>query len=68
MLMVSLESNEVDPFGLLYRAKWNVPTAAKALGVSDEECKQLFRDYCARVWADEEACDAKKAHKSGPKG
>jgi len=51
--MENLKSNELDPFGLLYRAKWNVPRAAKQLGVSDEECKQLFKDYCARVWADE---------------
>lgn len=66
--MASSKSNESDPFGLLYRAKWNVPTAAKALGVSDEECKQLFRDYCARVWADDAESDAKKAYKSGPQG
>ena len=51
--MENLKSNELDPFGLLYRAKWNVPRAAKQLSVSDEECKQLFKDYCARVWADE---------------
>lgn len=64
--MVNSKSNELDPFGLLYTARWNVPRAAKELGVSDEECKQLFKDYCKRVWADEDESNAKKAYKRGP--
>jgi len=30
----------------LFRAKWNVPKAARVIGCTDEECKQLFREYC----------------------
>lgn len=40
-----------DPFEMLFRAKWNVPTAANALGLplcekSWEEVKAAFRDWC----------------------
>ena len=59
---------DVDPFDLLYRAKWSVPRAAAHLKVSNEECKQLFREYCSRVWAEEVASEAKKAYKVGPEG
>jgi hypothetical protein len=30
----------------LFRAQWNVPKAAEVIGCTDEECKQLFREYC----------------------
>ena len=31
---------------MLFVARWNVPQAAKALGITADECKQLFREYC----------------------
>ena len=39
-------STEVDPLDMLFRARWNIPKAAKALDISDDECKELFRSYC----------------------
>jgi hypothetical protein len=44
--MENLKLNEVDPLDMLFRARWNIPKAAKALGISDDECKELFRSYC----------------------
>lgn len=43
--MESLKSNSPDPMEMLYRARWNVPKAAVALGVGNEECKEIFRAY-----------------------
>lgn len=45
MPMESSKSTEVDPFERLYTAKWNVPKAAKALGMTNEECKDAFRRF-----------------------
>ena len=41
---------KIDPFDMLYRAKWNVPRAAEALGLpaceeSWELVKQQFRKW-----------------------
>lgn len=44
--MGNLKSDDVDPLDMLFKARWNVPKAAKALGISDDECKELFRSYC----------------------
>jgi hypothetical protein len=30
---------------MLFRARWNVPKAAVALGIGNEECKEVFRAY-----------------------
>lgn len=40
-----------DPFQMLYRARWNVPKAAEALGFSAcekswEQVKVAFKDWC----------------------
>ena len=40
-----------DPFQMLYRARWNVPQAAAAIGFpacekSWEQVKVVFRDWC----------------------
>jgi len=40
-----------EPFEMLYRAKWNVPQAAEALGFPACEqswtwVKQAFKDWC----------------------
>ena len=40
-----------DPFQMLYRARWNVPQACKALGFPANEenwehVKVAFRDWC----------------------
>lgn len=43
--MESSKLNNPDPLEMLFRARWNVPKAAVALGVSNEECKEIFRDY-----------------------
>lgn len=43
--MESSKSNNPDPMEMLYRARWNVPKAAVALGVGNEECKEIFRAY-----------------------
>ena len=42
-----------DPFDMLFRAKWNVPRAAEALGLppceeSWEEVKVQFAEWCAK--------------------
>lgn len=47
MLMESSKSSEIDPFERLYTAKWNVPRAAEALGLSNEDCKEAFRRFMA---------------------
>jgi hypothetical protein len=44
----------MDPFDMLFRAKWNIPQASLALGKvpceeSWEEVKILFREYCAKT-------------------
>tara|TARA_B100001996_G_C18556887_1_gene553066 strand:- start:103 stop:279 length:177 start_codon:yes stop_codon:yes gene_type:complete len=31
---------------MLFRAKWNVPQAAKHCGLSDKEMKIAFNEYC----------------------
>jgi len=31
---------------MLFSARWNIPTAAKHCGKSEEEVKELFRFYC----------------------
>jgi hypothetical protein len=49
--MESSKSTEVNPFERLYTAKWNVPRAAKALGMTNEECKALFAEFCRKKWA-----------------
>lgn len=51
MPMESSKSTEVNPFERLYTAKWNVPRAAKALGMTNEECKALFAEFCRKKWA-----------------
>lgn len=51
--MESCKSNNLDPFDMLYTAKWNVPKAAAHLGVSNEDCKLMFREFCAARWADD---------------
>ena len=43
---------EPDPFFMLFRARWNIPQASKALGMaaceeSWEKTKVLFREWCA---------------------
>jgi len=43
--MESLKLNNPDPMEMLFRARWNVPKAAVALGISNEECKEVFRAY-----------------------
>lgn len=43
--MESLKLNNPDPMEMLFRARWNVPKAAAALGISNEECKKVFRAY-----------------------
>lgn len=53
-------SKAPDPFEMLFRAKWNVPTAANALGLplcekSWEEVKAAFRDWCVANKPDYEA-------------
>jgi hypothetical protein len=45
MKMESSKSNNPDPMEMLFRARWNVPKAAVALGISSEECKEVFRAY-----------------------
>jgi len=30
----------------LFSAKWNVPQAAKHCGISNEDCKEIFKKYC----------------------
>jgi hypothetical protein len=42
-----------DPFDMLFRAKWNVPQAAQAMGYEAnervwEEVKVAFRDWCVQ--------------------
>ena len=42
-----------DPFDMLFRAKWNVPQAAEAMGLSAckeswEEVKILFAEWCVQ--------------------
>lgn len=49
--MDSSKSAEIDPFEQLYTAKWNVPRAAQALIVTNEECKRLFSEFCKKKWA-----------------
>lgn len=49
--MENSKSNEIDPFERLYTAKWNVPKAAVHLGVTNEECKALFSEFCREKWA-----------------
>jgi hypothetical protein len=44
--MENSKSNKIDPFERLYTAKWNVPKAAVYLGVTNEECKTLFSEFC----------------------
>lgn len=51
MRMENLKLSEIDPFEQLYTAKWNVPQAAKHLGVTNEECKTLFSKFCRKKWA-----------------
>jgi hypothetical protein len=41
---------KIDPFDMLYRAKWNVPQAAAAMGLPNnseswELVKQQFREW-----------------------
>jgi hypothetical protein len=43
--MESLKLNNPDPMEMLFRARWNVPKAAVALGIGNEECKEIFRAY-----------------------
>lgn len=49
--MENSKLNEIDPFERLYTAKWNVPKAAVYLGVTNEECKTLFSEFCKKKWA-----------------
>jgi hypothetical protein len=42
----STSAPQPDPLTMLFVARWNVPQAAKALGIAEDECKQLFREYC----------------------
>lgn len=35
-----------ESFELLFTAKWNVPRAARHCGVTDDEMKQLFIEFC----------------------
>ena len=35
-----------ESFDLLFTARWNVPRAARHCGVTDEEMKELFKQYC----------------------
>jgi hypothetical protein len=51
MLMESSKSSEIDPFDRLYTAKWNVPKAAQHLGITNDECKALFSEFCRKKWA-----------------
>jgi hypothetical protein len=42
-----------DPFDMLFRARWNIPQAAKAMGYEAnervwEEVKVAFRDWCVK--------------------
>jgi hypothetical protein len=30
----------------LFSARWNVPQAAKHCGLSNEDCKEAFKQYC----------------------
>jgi hypothetical protein len=53
--MENSKSNEIDPFERLYTAKWNVPKAAAHLGVTNEECKALFSEFCRKKWASDAA-------------
>jgi hypothetical protein len=36
----------IESMTQLFSAKWNVPQAAKHCGISNEECKEVFRQYC----------------------
>lgn len=45
MQMESSELNKEVVFEKLYTAKWNVPRAAKALSITDDECKEEFRAF-----------------------
>ena len=50
-------STQPDPLEMLFRAKWNVPQAAEALGlpaceVSWSLVKQTFRRWCTEHAAD----------------
>lgn len=53
--MENSKLNEIDPFERLYTAKWNVPKAAVYLGVTNEECKTLFSEFCKKKWASDAA-------------
>jgi AraC-like DNA-binding protein len=37
----------VEAMRLLFTAKWNIPTAARHCGKSEDEVKDLFRLYCS---------------------
>jgi hypothetical protein len=46
-----MTQTDLNPFQMLFTAKWNVPQAAEALGLpacdkSWEETKDLFRRFC----------------------
>ena len=41
-----MTDKEKEAMDMLYRAKWNVPKAALHMGVTSEECKEVFRQYC----------------------
>jgi hypothetical protein len=43
----------MDPFDMLFRARWNIPQAAAAMGLEAnervwEEVKVAFREWCIR--------------------
>jgi hypothetical protein len=48
MQMENSKLNKVDPLEMLFKARWNVPRAAKELNISNEECKHVFKQYFAK--------------------
>jgi hypothetical protein len=41
-----MKDRKTEALDMLYRAKWNVPTAAKHCGLSENEMREVFRLYC----------------------
>jgi hypothetical protein len=41
-----MNSEQPEAIWKLFRAQWNIPQAAKALEITEDECKLRFKEFC----------------------
>ena len=45
-MLTTMSTTRHESLEMLFAARWNIPRAARHIDVTNDEMKQLFREYC----------------------